>query len=163
VNGRVAMLGFVGIMLAEHGSKTPALEQFGDDVLGIALLSLAITLGSLFPKFASGSSLKVRLVLGADQGPRCCAPIALTIKPIYTTHTHTHTHTPQHTRAHTQQHTQPQDLHAAATGANLKAEGVIGALLGLFDTNVELWSGRLAMIGIVGTLLVEGVTGSTLL
>jgi hypothetical protein len=65
VNGRVAMLGFVGIMLAEHGSKTPALEQFGDDFLGVALLSLAITLGSIFPKFASGSSLKVRGMCGS--------------------------------------------------------------------------------------------------
>jgi hypothetical protein len=59
------MLGFVGIMLAEHGSKTPALEQFGDDFLGVALLSLAITLGSIFPKFASGSSLKVRGMCGS--------------------------------------------------------------------------------------------------
>ncbi|KAI8476835.1 MAG: hypothetical protein J3K34DRAFT_399598 [Monoraphidium minutum] len=113
VNGRVAMLGFVGIMLAEHGDKVPAAEQFGSDFLGVTLLALSITLASLFPKFASGSSLK--------------------------------------------------DLHAAATGANLKAEGVIGQALGLFDTNLELWSGRLAMIGILGTLVVEGVTGSTLL
>jgi hypothetical protein len=56
-----------------------------------------------------------------------------------------------------------QDLHAAATGANLRAEGVLGQALGLFDTNLELWSGRLAMIGILGTLVVEGVTGNTIL
>lgn len=59
--------------------------------------------------------------------------------------------------------TTAQDLHAAATGANLKAEGVIGQLLSLFDTNVELWSGRLAMIGVLGTIILEGVTGNTLL
>jgi hypothetical protein len=40
---------------------------------------------------------------------------------------------------------------------------VLGQALGLFDTNLELWSGRLAMIGVLGTLLVEGVTGKTLL
>jgi hypothetical protein len=72
VNGRVAMLGFVGIMLAEHGSKTPALEQFGGDFLGVTLLSLAITFASLFPKFASGSSLKV----GACRGRRAACRVA---------------------------------------------------------------------------------------
>ncbi|GBF91343.1 hypothetical protein Rsub_03663 [Raphidocelis subcapitata] len=61
VNGRAAMMGFVAIMLAEHSSKTPALESIGGDFFGVALLSLAITLGSIFPKFASGSSLKVRM------------------------------------------------------------------------------------------------------
>lgn len=40
---------------------------------------------------------------------------------------------------------------------------MLGQALGLFDTNLELWSGRLAMIGVLGTLLVEGVTGKTLL
>lgn len=40
---------------------------------------------------------------------------------------------------------------------------MIGQALGLFDTNVELWSGRLAMIGILGTIAVEAVTGNTLL
>jgi hypothetical protein len=57
----------------------------------------------------------------------------------------------------------PQDLHAAATGDNLRAEGVLGQLLGLFDTNLELWSGRLAMIGVLGAVIVESVTGNTLL
>jgi hypothetical protein len=56
-----------------------------------------------------------------------------------------------------------QDLHAAATGANLKAEGLIGQFLGLFDTNIELWTGRVAMIGLVGTLVAEAVTGNTIL
>lgn len=68
VNGRMAMLGFVGIMLAEHSSKVPALEQFGDDVVGVTLLSIAITLGSIFPKFASGSSLKVSSYRGHSVG-----------------------------------------------------------------------------------------------
>ncbi|KIZ07472.1 early light-inducible protein [Monoraphidium neglectum] len=113
LNGRLAMLGFAGIMAAEHSSKVPALEQFGSDALGVILLSITLTLGSLAPKFASGSSLK--------------------------------------------------DLHAAATGANLKAEGLIGQFLGLFDTNIELWTGRVAMIGLVGTLVAEAVTGNTIL
>jgi hypothetical protein len=107
------MLGFVGIMAAERSAGTPALEQFGSDALGVTLLSLSLLFASIFPKFASGSSLK--------------------------------------------------DLHAAATGANLKAEGVLGQALGLFDTNLELWSGRLAMLGIAGTLVLEAVTGNTLL
>lgn len=113
VNGRVAMLGFVGTMLAEHSDKTPVLEQFGSDVAGVALLSVAITLASLFPKFASGSSLR--------------------------------------------------DLHAAATGPNLQSEGALGQLMGAFDTNVELWSGRLAMVGVLGVVLLEAFTGNTLL
>lgn len=54
------MLGFVAIMMAEAGSKTPALESFGGDVLGVVLLSITLTLATIFPKFASGSSLKVR-------------------------------------------------------------------------------------------------------
>lgn len=35
--------------------------------------------------------------------------------------------------------------------------------MGFFDTNTELWSGRLAMIGLLGTIILETVTGNTLL
>ncbi len=38
-----------------------------------------------------------------------------------------------------------QDLHAAATGDNRKGDGAAQALA-LFDTNVELWTGRIAML-----------------
>lgn len=54
-----------------------------------------------------------------------------------------------------------QDLHAAATGANLKGEGV-AQLLGLFDTNLELWTGRVAMIGVAGLFITEAITGKVL-
>lgn len=53
------MLGFAGIALAELKTQVPAAEQFGDDVVGVALLAAALTVGSIFPKFVSGSSLKV--------------------------------------------------------------------------------------------------------
>ena len=55
-----------------------------------------------------------------------------------------------------------QDLHATATGDNLKTDAGPGQLLGLFDTNTELWTGRIAMIGIAGLILVEAVTGKVL-
>jgi hypothetical protein len=51
------------------------------------------------------------------------------------------------------------ELHAAATGANLRGEGVLGQALGLFDTSVELWTGRVAMMGLAGLVVVETVTG----
>eukprot|EP00882_Tetradesmus_deserticola_P011525 GHRQ01012192.1.p2 GENE.GHRQ01012192.1~~GHRQ01012192.1.p2 ORF type:complete len:132 (+),score=50.15 GHRQ01012192.1:307-702(+) len=59
LNGRMAMLGFAGIALTELQQQVPAAEQFANDVAGVALLSLALTLGSIFPKFVSGCSLQV--------------------------------------------------------------------------------------------------------
>lgn len=55
-----------------------------------------------------------------------------------------------------------QDLHAAATSAALKAPSGPGQLLALFDTNTELWTGRVAMMGIAGLLVVEAITGKVL-
>ncbi|PNH02791.1 Low molecular mass early light-inducible protein HV90, chloroplastic [Tetrabaena socialis] len=52
------------------------------------------------------------------------------------------------------------DLHAAATGENMKGEG-IQAALALFDTNLELWSGRMAMLGMAGLLVIEAVKGES--
>jgi len=106
------MLGFVGIALTELKSSAPALEQVGSDVVGILLLALSLTFGSITPKMVSGRSLK--------------------------------------------------DLHATATGDNLKTDAGPGQLLGLFDTNTELWTGRIAMIGVAGLILVEAVTGKVL-
>lgn len=54
-----------------------------------------------------------------------------------------------------------QDLHAAATSENLKGEGIQGALA-LFDTNTELWTGRIAMLGITGLFVTEAITGKVL-
>lgn len=59
LNGRMAMLGFAGIAITELQKGIPAAEQFAGDVVGVSLLSLSLLLGSLAPKFASGSSLKV--------------------------------------------------------------------------------------------------------
>ena len=56
----MAMLGFAGTALAELQTQVPAGEQLAGDVFGVLLLSLTFTLASLFPKFSSGSSLKVR-------------------------------------------------------------------------------------------------------
>lgn len=56
-----------------------------------------------------------------------------------------------------------QDLHASATSDNLRAQQGVGQALALFDTNTELWTGRVAMIGIVGLLAVEAFTGKVLL
>jgi hypothetical protein len=55
-----------------------------------------------------------------------------------------------------------QDLHASATSDNLRGKEGLGQVLGLFDTNTELWTGRVAMIGIVGLLAVEAFTGKVL-
>lgn len=54
------------------------------------------------------------------------------------------------------------DLHAAASSENLKAEGLLGQALALFDQSLELWSGRLAMIGITGLCIVEAFKGDSL-
>jgi hypothetical protein len=54
-----------------------------------------------------------------------------------------------------------QDLHAAATSDNLKGEG-LQAALALFDTNTELWTGRIAMLGITGLFVTEAITGKVL-
>ncbi len=52
----------------------------------------------------------------------------------------------------------PLPLHAQ----NLKAEGLLGQFLALFDQSLELWSGRLAMIGLVGLVVTEAFTGDAL-
>lgn len=59
LNGRMAMLGFAGIALAELKEQTPAGEQLAGDVFGVLLLSITFTLASLFPKFSTGRPLKV--------------------------------------------------------------------------------------------------------
>ncbi|KAG1678270.1 hypothetical protein FOA52_013891 [Chlamydomonas sp. UWO 241] len=53
-------------------------------------------------------------------------------------------------------------LHAAATSENLKAEGAIGIFFSLFDCTLEMWSGRLAMLGLVGLPIVEAFKGDAL-
>ena len=53
------------------------------------------------------------------------------------------------------------DLHSAATSENLKTEG-LGQALALFDQSLELWSGRLAMIGFSGLIITELVKGDAL-
>jgi hypothetical protein len=55
-----------------------------------------------------------------------------------------------------------QDLHASATSDNLRGKEGVAQILGAFDTNTELWTGRVAMIGIVGLLAVEAFTGKVL-
>jgi hypothetical protein len=54
-----------------------------------------------------------------------------------------------------------QDLFASATTENMKGEG-IQAFLALWDTNLELWTGRIAMIGIAGLFITEAITGKVL-
>lgn len=154
------MLGFVAIMMAEAGSKTPALESFGGDVLGVVLLSITLTLATIFPKFASGSSLKVRARGGGLRRAAAHAAPQAPARPDSLPPAASRHAPPPRPPALPPA---PQDLHAAATGPNLKSEGVIGSLMGFFDTNTELWSGRLAMIGILGTIIVEAVTGNSLL
>jgi hypothetical protein len=51
------------------------------------------------------------------------------------------------------------ELNEAATGDNLRGEGALGQALGLFDTNLELWTGRVAMVGLAGLAAVEAVSG----
>lgn len=55
----MAMIGFAGIALAELQQGVGAGEQFAGDAVGVTLLSLALTFASIFPKFVSGTSLKV--------------------------------------------------------------------------------------------------------
>jgi hypothetical protein len=60
LNGRMAMLGFAGVALTELTQQVPAAEQFANDVSGVLLLTATLTFASIFPKFVSGCSLKVR-------------------------------------------------------------------------------------------------------
>lgn len=52
------------------------------------------------------------------------------------------------------------DLHAAATSDNMRGPGVQQALA-YFDTNTELWAGRLAMLGFAGLAVIEAVKGES--
>lgn len=54
-----------------------------------------------------------------------------------------------------------QELHAAATSENLRGDGIQQALA-LFDTNTELWTGRVAMIGVAGLFVTEAITGKVI-
>lgn len=40
--------------------------------------------------------------------------------------------------------------------------GGVQAALALFDTNLELWVGRIAMIGTAGLFITEAITGKVL-
>ena len=57
-NGRAAMVGFTSIALTELSAHTPALEQIGQTVPAIILVSLTLTFATIVPKLVSGSSLK---------------------------------------------------------------------------------------------------------
>ena len=46
-----------------------------------------------------------------------------------------------------------------ASSDNLRAEGLLGQLLAVFDQSLELWTGRIAMIGLVGLVAAEVVKG----
>ncbi len=54
------------------------------------------------------------------------------------------------------------DLHDTASSDNLRAEGLLGQALALFDQGLEMWSGRLAMIGVVGLVVAEAIKGDAL-
>lgn len=53
------------------------------------------------------------------------------------------------------------DLTEAATSDNLKGEGIVGQIAPLFNKDLELWAGRLAMAGIVGLAGLEAVRGES--
>lgn len=53
------------------------------------------------------------------------------------------------------------ELHATATGTNMKGEGLQQAMA-YFDADTELWSGRLAMLGFAGLLAIELIKGEAL-
>lgn len=55
-----------------------------------------------------------------------------------------------------------QELHDTATSANLKGAQGVAQVLGLFDSSLELWTGRIAMIGVAGLVAVETFTGKVL-
>jgi hypothetical protein len=63
----MAMIGFAGIALTELTQQVPAAEQFANDVPGVLLLAAALTFASIFPKFVSGCSLKVRPALNIGE------------------------------------------------------------------------------------------------
>eukprot|EP00955_Chlamydomonas_euryale_P116815 366441-Chlamydomonas_euryale.AAC.13 len=54
------------------------------------------------------------------------------------------------------------DLLSAASSENLKADGALGQLLAAFDQNLELWAGRLAMVGMLGLPIAETIKGDAL-
>jgi hypothetical protein len=153
----MAMLGFAGIAVTELTSKVPAAEQLAGDVIGVALLSLTFTLASIVPKFNTGRSLQVRRERAwrrcrqqQQQEVACAIAAAAAGWLAHTPHTCMQTHT--------RPASPTQELHAKATGDNLKGEGVAQALV-LFDTNTELWTGRVAMLGLTGLFAVEAITG----
>ena len=67
----MAMLGFAGMALTELKTQVPAAEQLSGDVVGVLLLSITLTLASLFPKFSSGTSLRVRQGWGRRAQQQC--------------------------------------------------------------------------------------------
>lgn len=53
------MLGFVGVASTELSQHITATEQLSDDLLGVGLLALSLTIASVMPKLVSGNSLTV--------------------------------------------------------------------------------------------------------
>lgn len=59
---------------------------------------------------------------------------------------------PVHVRVHA--------LRAAATSEGMAGEG-IQAVQALFDASLELWTGRVAMVGVAGLIAAEVVKGDS--
>ncbi|BDA51398.1 probable low molecular mass early light-inducible protein HV60, chloroplastic [Coccomyxa sp. Obi] len=107
INGRIAMIAFVGAAAAEAASGKSILEQAAVAPVSIAIAVFLISLGSVFPKFAAGVPL--------------------------------------------------------ATLTNAAGREGMPKELAFFNKTHEIWLGRVAMLGFLGTVAVEVVKGGALL
>jgi hypothetical protein len=54
------------------------------------------------------------------------------------------------------------DLHAAAKPEDVESAGAAGVLLRIIDSDIELWIGRIAMLGFAGTVAAEVALGKSI-
>jgi hypothetical protein len=160
------MIGFAAGVAAEVSSQQPILEQLAGRYGGVGFFSLLILVGSLMPKFTSGERRRRRQGrrTAAQQGRGTPAPQAaaaaalhgallrLPPRPLHRALTPLPSRLPA-------AGVSLAELHETATAEALKGGEGVYEYLSLFNGNTELWTGRIAMLGLSGLVALEVAKG----